>query len=241
MSLLRTNLEKPSFAPNYAIMVQEILALLRKELVIEWKQKYAFNGLVMYVLCMVIVIAVAFGKGKNPQTWPQTWTVIFWIIMLFVAINSVAKSFLAEDQGQRLYLYSLASATSIILAKIIYNLVLLMIMATVALLAFRFLGDIEIFAPWTLWGIALLGSMALSANLTLISAIAAQADNRSTLLAVLGFPILVPILLVLIRMSRYAVEGLGAGIKPDQLWLLVGITLALATISVILFPFVWRD
>ncbi|MCI4671528.1 MAG: heme exporter protein CcmB [Bacteroidia bacterium] len=219
------------------IILREIGVLLRKEFMLEWKQKYAFNGLIMYVLCMVVVISLAFVNKLNPLTW----NIIYWIIMLFVAINSVAKSFLSESSGQSLYLYGIASPTSIILSKLIYNLFLLGMVSIVALFSYSFLSDVRVEKMGMMILITLMGSMAMSANLTLVTAIASKAANQGTLMAVLSFPLLVPVLLVLIRLSRYAVEGFDAGLSSDSYLMLGGITVVLTIVSVILFPFVWRD
>ncbi|MEM8888018.1 MAG: heme exporter protein CcmB [Bacteroidota bacterium] len=222
-------------------MLQEIRNLIRKELLIEWKQKYAFNGLLLYVLCMVVVISLAFKGNLNPLTW----NIVYWIIILFVAINAVAKSFMGERQGQLLYQYTLANPAAIIIAKLVYNMVLLCLVALISLYSYGFLSGIKI-ADWPLMlSIVLLGCATLSANLTLVTAIAAKAENRATLLAVLSFPLLVPVLLILIRLSRYAVEGKEGGLlienSYDQLFMIGGMSVVLWVLSVILFPFVWRD
>ncbi|MEL6696219.1 MAG: heme exporter protein CcmB [Bacteroidota bacterium] len=219
------------------MVLKEILILLRKELMLEWKQKYAINGLLLYVLCMVVVISLAFLNKLNPLTW----NIIFWIIMLFVAINAVAKSFMSERSGHMLYLYSVVSPTSIILAKTIYNLGLLGLVSIVALFSFAFLNQIQLANVGAMVGITLLGSAALSSNLTLVSAIASKAANRGTLLAVLSFPLLVPVLLVLISLSRYAIEGFEGLLTQDRFLLVGGMAAVLTVVSVILFPFVWRD
>lgn len=218
-------------------MLKEILALLYKELLIEWKQKYALNGLLLYVVSMVVVISLALVGKLNPVTW----NILYWIILLFVSINAVAKSFMSERPGNLLYLYALASPMAIIIAKMLYNFLLLTFMALITLVAYAFLGGIEI-ANWPLMvGIVGAGSAALAANLTLVSAIAAKAENRTTLLAVLSFPLIVPILLVLIDLSQNAIQGLDIGLEQNTFLLLGGIVVALTGVSVVLFPFVWRD
>lgn len=222
-------------------MLQEIHSLIRKELLIEWKQKYAINGLLLYVLSMVVVISLAFKDNLNPLTW----NIVYWIILLFVAINAVAKSFMGERPSQLLYQYTLASPAAIIIAKLVYNMGLLWLVALVSLYAYGFLSGIKIADMPLMIGIVLLGCATLSANLTLVTAIAARAENRATLLAVLSFPLLVPVLLILIRLSRYAVEGEAGGMilenSYDQLAMIAGMAIVLWILSVILFPFVWRD
>ncbi|MDX2250354.1 MAG: heme exporter protein CcmB [Bacteroidia bacterium] len=221
-------------------MIKEIFYLLKKELILEWKQKYAFNGLVLYVLSMVVVISLAFVDNMDPQTW----NIIYWIILLFVAINAIARSFMAESSGHLMYLYSLAHPASVIIAKIIYNTLLLFFIAVIALIFFQFLGGVKINEPMSLLAITFAGGAALSANLTLVSAISSRAENKTTLQAVLGFPLVVPILLLLIRLSRPLIEGAGGTMATDgddSLFMLAGITFALVVFSVILFPFVWRE
>jgi heme exporter protein B len=218
-------------------MFQEVLALLHKELLIEWKQKYALNGLLLYVVSMVVVISLALVDKLNPVTW----NILYWIIMLFVSINAVAKSFMSERPGNLLYLYALASPAAIIIAKMLYNFLLLTFMALVTLVAYAFLSGIAIDNWLLMVGIVCAGSAALAANLTLVSAIAAKAENRTTLLAVLSFPLIVPILLVLIDLSQNAIQGLDIGLEQNTFLLLGGIVIALTGVSVLLFPFVWRD
>jgi heme exporter protein B len=218
-------------------MLREILALLRKELLIEWKQKYALNGLLLYVVSMVVVITLALVDQLNPVTW----NILYWILLLFVSINAVAKSFMSERPGNLLYLYALASPAAIIIAKMIYNFLLLTFMAVVTLLAFAFLSGIHIDSWPLMLAIVTAGSAALAANLTLVSAIAAKAENRTTLLAVLSFPLIVPILMVLIDLSENAIQGLDISLEQNSFLLLGGIVVALSGVSVLLFPFVWRD
>lgn len=217
-------------------MWREITSLLYKELLLEWKQKYAFNGLLLYVSSMVAVIALAMVGRLNPITW----NILFWIIILFVAVNAVAKSFMAEKIGHLRYLYMLANPSAIMIAKLIYNWALLILIAGITLFLHAFLNGFDMEEPGQMAAIVILGSGSLSANLTLVTAISAQAENRTTLLAVLSFPLVVPILLLLIRLSRNAIEGL-ATTSLDQLWMLAGLTIVLAVLSVILFPFVWRE
>lgn len=218
-------------------MLTEILAMIHKELLIEWKQKYAFNGLMLYVASMVIVIALSFGQILGPIAW----NVLYWIMILFASINAVGKSFLAEEAGQQKYVYSLAHPSAIILGKMIYNLLLLLLVAMLTMGLFVLIGNIEIGSPGKLIGLAAAGSAALAANLTLVAAVASKAENRSTLLAVLSFPIIIPVLMLLIRLSSEAIAPTGTGLDLDSFFFLMGITVVLAVLSVILFPFVWRD
>lgn len=230
---------------------REIGALLVKELWLEWKQKYAFNGLLLYVLCMVVVISLGFTDGIEVdgdivginvlQISGKAWNIMYWIIMFFVAINAIAKSFVGEREGNLLYLYSVASPISIILTKIIYNTLLLAIIGLITLFFYALLGGTNLGSPGIFAVAVIFGAFAFSANLTLVSAISAKAENRTTLLAVLSFPLIVPLLLNQISITQKALEGMRWPDVMEEMGLSLGIGVALTLVSIVLFPFVWKD
>lgn len=219
--------------------MKEIKVLIYKELLIEWKQKYAINGLLLYAACMVVVTALAL-TGKT-QISTQTWSVMYWLVMLFVAINAVAKSFMGESEGQMYYLYQMAHPASILVAKMIYNALLLAFTGTISFFLFTIFTQ-RVIGNYSLFALTLLsGAVAFAANLTMVSAIAAKAENKHVLLSVLSFPIIVPLLLTLIRLTIQSVEGMPTNENYGRLGMIAGITVILSVLSVILFPFVWKD
>lgn len=217
---------------------REIKGLLIKELQLELRQKYALNGLLLYALTMVFVISLSFLR----ELTPESWNVMYWIILLFVAVNAIAKSFMGESDGQLLYLYTLASPIAIIAAKLIYNFFLMISLALVSLVAFLlFSGKGEIGSPGIYLVSVILGSMGFASNMTLVSAIASKAQNKSTLLAVLSFPLVVPQLLISIGVSAKAMLGVGWQETWGELVFSACFTVIIAAVSFILFPFLWRE
>jgi len=107
-----------------------VLNLIQKEIKTEWKQKYAFNGLLLYVVSTVFVCYLSFKRIVDLPTW----NALFWIIQLFAGVNAISKSFLQEGRGRMLYYYTLTNARSFILAKIIYNLFLMLVLSAFNLL-----------------------------------------------------------------------------------------------------------
>ncbi len=218
--------------------LRETSALFKKELLLEWKQKYALNGMLLYALSMVFVVSI--GLQRNLP--PQAWNVVFWIILLFVSVNAVAKSFMGERTGQLLYLYNLAGPRAIIVAKILYNCLLLIGISMVTLLFYLFLsGTGKIVDPVQYGVVILIGSMAFASNLTLVSAIASKAQNQATLLAVLSFPIMVPEMLVGMSASSKAIQGLPWSESMGEIIFSACFVVIIAAVSVILFPFLWKD
>ncbi len=91
-------------------------------------------------------------------------------------------------------------------------------------------------------GIVLLGGTGLSLVFTLMSAIAAKAQQNAALIAILGFPVILPQLLLLMRLSRAA---FGEIFREGALWQLAGLTAGLdilvVVMAIILFPYLWKD
>src|SRR5438046_3118316 len=148
-------------------MIKEIKFLLEKEILLEWKQKYAFNGILLYIVSTVFVCYLSFRQIIDVPTW----NALFWIIMLFAAVNAVAKSFMTESRGRLLYFYTLSSAESVIIAKTIYNILLLLVLSVINFIFYSiFIGNIVQDTSMFIVGM-LLGSMGFACIMTLISAI----------------------------------------------------------------------
>ena len=220
-----------------SLIAQQIKYLFLKEIHVEWKQKYAFNGLLLYVIATVFICYLSF---KQIIELP-TWNALFWIIQVFAGVNAVAKSFLQESRGLTLYYYSIADPRAIILSKILYNLCLMLVLSAFNLLFYSlFVGNPVENLPMFILGM-LLGSAGFSAVLTMISAIASRAGQNTTLMSVLGFPVLIPLLMTTIRFSKNAMDGLPWSVSSSLVIILVSLNLMVVALTFLLFPYLWRD
>jgi len=87
----------------------------------------------------------------------------------------------------------------------------------------------------------ILGAIGFASTLTMIAGIASKAENSATLMAVLSFPVIIPMLLMLIKISKNALDGLDRGESLDEVMILLAIDAIVLVLSVILFPFLWRS
>jgi heme exporter protein B len=174
------------------------------------------------------------------ETESRVWNGLFWVIQLFICINAVAKSFLQESRGRMLYFYSIASPGSFVLAKLLFNSLLMLLMSLLSLLLFvLFLGNPMQNAGQFI-GLVLLGGWSLSLVFTFLAAIAAKAQQNAAIMAVLGFPIIIPQLLLLMRLSSAAFSPL-LTIPLSTILLLMALDILVVVLAVILFPFLWKD
>ena len=222
------------------MLVTEIKTLLWKELVLEWRHKYAINGILLYTLSTIFICYMSFNV-LNAGLNSFTWNALFWIITLFSATTAIAKSFIQENQNRQLYYYTLVSPEGIILSKIIYNTGLLVVLAFVGLALFSLvLGnpvqDLLLFVVNLL-----LTTLGFSITLTLISGIAAKAENNGMLMAVLSFPVIIPILLMAIKISKNAIDGIARSESLNELLTLGAVNLIMGSLAYMLFPYLWRS
>ena len=213
-----------------------LISLVRKDLLIEWRQKHTLFGVLLYVGATVFAVYMMSGQ---PET--KIWNALFWITQLFVAINSVAKSFLQEPAQRFRYYFTIAKPTTFLLAKMIYSITLLLVMSLVSLLLFSILLGFPIIQTGLFVVITAVGSISLSAVFTFLSAIAARANQNAALMAVLGFPLVTPVLMML---SNLALKAISPVYQPGW-WMLAGTLLLLDVLiiilGIILFPFLWQE
>lgn len=218
-------------------LLHQVKYLVKKELLLEWRSKYALNGVILYVVSTIFVCFLSFAGMSQPITW----NTLFWIIMLFASLNAVSKSFLHESKGRQIYIYTIASPLALIISKTIYNVLLMTVLSLIALgfysLVFDYIPqDLPLYLLATV-----LGSLSFSTIFTMISAIASKAGNGGMLMAILSFPVIIPVLIVLIKLTKNAIDGLDRSVSLDEIALLLVINLLVSAVGLLLFPYLWRD
>lgn len=213
-----------------------LISLVRKDLLIEWRQKHTLFGVLLYVGSTVFVVYMMSGQPE-----PKVWNALFWLTQLFVAVNSVAKSFLQEHPHRFRYYFTLVKPATFLLAKMIYSIVLMLLMSLVSLLLYNVLLGWPLEQGLLFVAIASVGSLSLSTVFTFLSAIAARAQQNAALMAILGFPLVTPVLMIL---SNLALKAISPVYQPGW-WVLALSLLALdvlvVVLGLILFPFLWQE
>ena len=215
--------------------VNHIYTLIKKDLLLEVRQQYSFYGILLYIIATIFVLYMTIHE---PET--KVWNGLFWVIQLFICINAVAKSFLQETRGRMLYFYSIVNPRDFVLAKLVFNSVLMLLMSFLSLFLFSlFLGNPIKKVPQFI-GLVMLGGWSLSLVFTFLSAIAAKAQQNAAIMAILGFPIIIPQLMLLMQLANTVFSD-KTGIAASTLLLIVMLDVLVIMLAVILFPFLWKD
>jgi heme exporter protein B len=238
-------------------LFSQTTALIRREILLEQRQKYALYGVLLYVISTIFVSKFSFMGMLDIHSVQDadvpmiaraarevklvTWNALFWVILLFAAVTGVARSFAQESRGRLLYLYTLADPRALLLAKLVYNILLMTVLGFAGLLVYAFLVGYPVLNTTLFLVTLFLGCMGLASAFTMISAIASKAGNNFTLMAILGFPVVLPMLLATMKLSRMAVSGISWDEGLTYLGVLGALNLITITLTYLLFPYLWRD
>ena len=218
-------------------MKKAVFTLLKKDLLLELRQQHTFFGILLYIASTIFVLYLSMDQPEA-----DVWNSLFWVIQLFVCVNTVAKSFLQESKNRMLYFYSIASPVDFIISKLLYNVILMVVMSALSLLLFFIFLNSPVSNMLRFTGIVILGGASISILFTLMSAIAAKAQQNSALIAILGFPIILPQLLLLMRLSKSAFsEVFKTGAVLQLGGLIIGLDALVIVMAIILFPYLWKE
>jgi heme exporter protein B len=216
---------------------QLLSQLIKKEFLLEFRQKSTLAGILVYIVATVFISALCFKKVIQPVVW----NALFWVIFMFISVNVSSKSFMQETKGKGLFNYLYYNARTFILSKIIYNMLL---MAVLSLLTFFFYSWFvgSMVQDMGMFLLALLfSSSAFSGILSLMSAIASKANNNISLMAILSFPVLMPLLLVSVKLSKHAIDGLAWSVSYKYLLILIMLNFVVVALATLLFNYLWKE
>lgn len=216
--------------------MNQIFTLIRKDLLIEWRQKHTFFSVLLYVSCTVFVI---YMMANQPDT--EIWNALFWIAQLFVTVNTVSKSFLQETAARNRYYFTIVPPAKYLLAKMIYSMILMLIISFINLGLFNMLLGYKLLKPGLFIGVVCLGASCLSLLFTFLSAIAAQAKQNTAMMAIMGFPIAIVMLMMLSRLANGALSSTFQEGIPMLIGVMLGMNILIIGIALVLFPFLWRE
>ncbi len=202
----------------------------------EWRQKHSLFGVLLYVGATVFVV-----YSMNGQPEARVWNALFWLTQLFVAVNSMAKSFLQEHPHRFRYYFTIVRPATFLLAKLTYSSLLMIVMSVISLLLYYVMLGWPVSQGGLFVMLAVTGSLSLSVVFTFLSAIAARAQQNASLMAILGFPLVTPILMILSKLATSALQPVYMPGWWGLALVLVAMDILIVFLGLILFPFLWQE
>lgn len=223
---------------KFVAHINMLTSLIKKEFLLEFRQKSTLGGVLVYVIGTVFISALCFKARLDKPTW----NALFWVITLFTSVTISGKSFLKETGGQALFNYLYYSPQQFIIAKVLYNMIFMLVLSSVTFFFYAFFIGNEVQNLTLFFIVLILASTGLAGILSLMSAISSKAGGNFALMSILSFPVLMPLILVIIRLSKQAVDGIEwAGVGFDFIVILAALNVLTIALSFLLFPYLWRD
>jgi heme exporter protein B len=217
--------------------IDEALAVFSREWRRELRSRVALQTILLFALTTLVVISLALGPGAAGER-KEVLPVLLWMLLLFAASAGLPRAFVHEEETHAATALRLAATPSaLFVGKLAYCLALLFLLEVLVTPLFLALMGLEVVAPGQLVLALLLGGFGLAVGSTLVAAIVAQASGKGALFSVLAFPVLLPLLLLAVALTRAAVTGESAAGLVEQLIAFDG---AVTVAALMLFPVVWN-
>lgn len=218
------------------LQMKSVWILVQKDYRIDFRQKYPIMGIALYVISTIYISYLSFREAIDLQSWNS----LFWIIILFSSNTAMAKGF-SQEEDRSLYYYYLVNSQKILLSKFIYAVlyqsILLILVIGIYLILFGQILPLNF--EFLLNTLA--GGVGLACIFTMVSSLSSKTGNKAIMMAILGMPLALPVLLTAHSNSRALLLGATlADIQGNFLTMLSTIVIIIA-LSFILFPYSWKN
>ena len=220
--------------------IEQILAVLTKEIKSEFRTRYAISAVLLFILTTVTMIVFATAGEEITSDMASG---ILWVIMFFGAMTGLSKSFVSEEErGTSFLLQISANPISVYFGKLLFNIILSLSLNIFSVfLFFIFNNSITVVHLSDFLIVLLLGSVGLTGATTIISALISKANTKNALFPVLSFPVILPLIVLGIKITKYTFDsGLVTKIGGD-FQMITAYCGIMITASFFLFDLVWRD
>ena len=184
-----------------------LLAALRKDLLLQWRGRVQIVAIFAFGAAALLLFS--FAIGPDSLALRQHAGGFLWLALLLASTLSLAESFEREmEEGALEGLLLLpAGARWLYYGKAIANWAQLAMLGIALVPVMVVLYDAGTLHLVSLLGVILLGTAGLSAPGTLYAGMTAQARGRQTLLPLLFFPLVVPVLLATVKATSLLILG----------------------------------
>lgn len=219
---------------SWAIVWKDLLAELRtREMIVS-----------MLLFGFLVILIFNFGIEPGLRDMNLVKPGVLWAAYTFAGILGLGRSFVGEKENdclQGLLLCPVDRAV-IYLGKFLGNFVFTAVMGLVVFVFFSVLYNVnvgQVLLP--MLAILLLTTLGFAAVGTLFSAVSVGIKSRDVLLAILLFPVMVPVILAAAKSSGAVLDGRGLADASNWLALLVVYDIVFFVVSLLTFDFVVEE
>jgi heme exporter protein B len=217
------------------------LAILRKDLRIEWRTRESVSSLVALGILLLVVFTIAHDPTRDERM--RLAPTVLWATFVFTGLLGVQRGFLLEREQDCLAGLLLApiDPSAIFVGKLVANLCLLAVMQAIVVPLVAVLLQVDFLAVLPdLLVVLTLGNLRFSAGATLFAAMAARTRAREVLLPLLLLPLVLPVLIAGVKATQAVLVG-GLARAGDAVGVLAAFDVVFTVAGWLLFTYVVRD
>ena len=184
------------------------MAIVWKDFVTEFKTRELFSA--MFIFALLVILIFIFTVNLSIVKASEVGPGILWVAFLFSGTLGLNRSFVLEKENGCLMGLILAPAdrTTIYFGKLISNFIFLTAMELFILPLFMVFFNIDLLEhllPLLL--VIFLGTLGFCTLGTLLSSLSSNLKTREIMLPILLYPLLVPIVIGVVRMTGQILAG----------------------------------
>lgn len=215
------------------------LAVFLKDFRLEWRSRFGVSTVLAFIVSTLLIVLFSLRADLLSVSVQSG---LIWIIILFASLTTLSRVFVSEQERGTLDLLRLnASASSVLIGKMVYNFLFTLLISTVTIILFVLMANLSVTRPLLLSGVVLLGSSGLAGATTMLGALVSQASRRGAVFPVLALPLLIPLMLILVRVTQSAFAVSDFPELINDLAALAGFTGVTVSASIVLFDHLWED
>lgn len=220
--------------------VSQSIAIAIKDIRSEIRTRHSLMALLLFVTVTVSMIVFSSAGEKLS---PELAAGVLWIIIFFGSMSGLSRGFVSEEERGTSLLLTVSARSGAVYFGKLFTAVLLSMGINLASsgLFLLFIDDIAVKNPALFFAALLIGSVAVSASVTILSAIIARTSAKTSLLPALAFPALLPIILAGIDATATSFAGITNENASADLQMMAGYAGVVITVSYLLFPHIWRE
>lgn len=223
------------------LFFRQTLILVWKDVLIDLKRKD--NLLSMLLFAILTLLVFQFAMGEEPERFLMALPGVIWIVFLMSGVLGLGKSFAQEMETGCMggLLLAPVDRSVLFLGKMLANTLFLLFTQLLFIPLCLFFFEIEVRNWLELLMVLFFGTVGFSSLGTLLTAMTSTLRGKEMLLPILIFPLMVPSLLCVVRLTDF----LFFGAHSEEVWswwkLLLGFDVVLFTLSLLGFEFIVEE
>jgi heme exporter protein B len=217
-------------------LLDAVIGNIVKDFRIEFRRRFAVNIALSFAAITTLAVSLTAG---GVRLGAQTQSMLFWVILFFSAMNGLAHVFTREEEeGTALFLRISSPAAAVYTAKLVFNIVVISIIAAVISPLYVFFLNVDLASLSSFVAATCAGALAIASSTTVLAAIVAKAGGRGSLFTIISFPVVLPPLWIAIGVTRASITGNAAA---EGVVFLLAFSGALIAVSYMLFAHIWIE